>query len=163
MKLVRALAVTTVVVALAGCSAVPHPAPRPMPTLAAAMTMKDAKARYLAIVSPLNKAIDNENAAGDDSWQEFVYYAASTRDAYKNAAAQARAVGHWPLGVRASMITFEQQLGLSAKVMDAVSHSASDDAVRKALGPNETVVLPLDDTASLIRRELGLPESAGGL
>lgn len=156
MRLQGAAALAAAILVLTGCAtgtpgAAKHPtAP---PTVA---SYRQASARYVAIVLPLNKAIANEDAAAEDDWREFVYYAPATRDEYLAAVKQLGKPESWPKSAREAVRKLEAALRSSATVLDEVSRATSEAQVVSIDKRDDTPIAQREDAAATIYRVLGI-------
>lgn len=148
------IAAIAAILLLAGCTARPP-----------VMTDKQAAARYLSLVAPLNKAIDNSDAAGDDGYVEFHHYAPATRSAFLKADKELGSAATWPVDTQSSVKVLKSSFEAWASTMQAYADAPNDAAAKKVKQPDEAQMKNEYRAAAELRRALNLPSnsSTGGL
>jgi hypothetical protein len=159
MKTVSAVGILLAAFVVAGCTAT---APASTPH-SHEMSRKEAAAKYEAIMKPLDKAIDNMNAAGDDSWAEFQYYAPGTAAAFRKANAQLGSPSSWPTDVQHSVGILKVALAAWAATDENYATATSAAAGDKVAKPSDKTDGDEDAAAAHIRHALGLGAGPGEL
>ena len=156
MKLGVAAILLAVVFMVSGCAAATNPASH-------VMTPKQAAADYLRIVRPLNKAVDNEDAAGDDSWAEFQYYATGTRGAFLIADTSLGSPKSWPARIRGDVSAIKTELNDWAGALQKVANApASINPETFSFQPSRVEQARGAKAVADLRMWLGLGPDGGG-